>query len=197
MTVSRSKPSRIEKIFVRLGLLATAISVLTITGWSLYPHAVWFYEKVPIVRFKPACKVAPTEGEYRDAIDDLYFLEGQPTEEFWLELYKDTNNKYLRHTVHFIDGIGYVAMKYNTPPQHPKYGDENEENAHYRTRRVAWRVVKRREQEGFFENIDMSEYFVTRSSSGKVERRRPDECGFVEEFIMKGGRFAKEGITEQ
>ncbi len=198
MIVSKLTPSRAKRTFFRLGLLTVAIAVLLTVVWAFYPFAIWIYEKVPLERFKPACMVTPTEGEHHDDIDDLYFLNGEPTKEFWLELYKDTNNEYLRHSVHFIDGIGYVAMKFNTPPDElPKYGEEDEENAYYQTKRVAWRILKRREREGVLENVDMSEYTVTRMFSGKVERRHSDECGFVEEFIMKGGRFATEDVSGQ
>ncbi len=196
MTISRPEHSHIKKHFVRLSLLIVAVVFIAMAVLAFYPKARWFYENVPIIRFKPACKAVPTKGEFHYE-GYLHFLEGEPTKEFWRELHKDTYNTDLRNFVHFIDGIGYVAMNFDTPPSNPKRGGVAEERAHYHTQRVASQIVRRREQEGYFENINMSEYFVTRTFSGEVERRRSDECGFVEEFIMKGGRFATEDVSSQ
>jgi len=162
---------------------------------SGYFSAQWIINNVPFVAFHPACRnyfrVPP------QTVDDLHLMSGDLSDEAW-ELVKESYGDDLkrfeeRGIIKVKNKKVYVQISYYLPDEHlPKYGGEFEESAFYMTQHITYIIFKRRQAEG----ADFSDFMVSFGKNGKKlavpELMDPDECGFAEELILKGGRFARE-----
>jgi hypothetical protein len=149
---------------------------------------------VPFIRFHPACS---DYDRYEFDLDRLHLVRGPPSGEFWAGLRKRYEPWRDEDWIKFRDGKVFVTLEYYFPlgPGDAKLGGEFEENAFHASQDIAYEIYQRRLMEGRFEGVDMSPYMATR---GPMTRRlrepvlmNYDECGFMEELILEGGRFAK------
>ena len=149
--------------------------------------------KIPLIRFYPACN---DYDRYAFDLDRLHFVFGQPSGEFWsavvnyYEPFSRTQGPLVK------DGKVYFTLEFFLPPNEPrKFDGEKETSSYLTTQDIAYEIYQRRLMEGRFEGVDMSPYMAT---PGPMTRRlsepvlmNSDECGFMEELILEGGRFAK------
>jgi hypothetical protein len=162
---------------------------------SGYFSVQWIIYNVPFVKFRPACidlfRVPP------QSIDDLHLMRGDLSDEAWelvKESYGDDLNRFEERSIIKIkDKKVYVQISYYLPYKNfPKYGGEFEESAFFKTQNITYKIFKRRQAEG----VDFSDFMVAVGESGKKldqpELMRTSECGFAEELILKGGRFARD-----
>ena len=164
---------------------------------SGYFSAQWIINNVPFVAFHPACRnyfrVPP------QTVDDLHLMSGDLSDEAW-ELVRDSYEKNLRRfeergIIKIKDNKVYVQISYYLPDENfPKYGGEFGESSFLKTRNITYEIFNRRQAEG----ADFSDFMVSYGKKGRKitvpELMEPDECGFAEELILKGGRFARDSL---
>ncbi|NMM45871.1 hypothetical protein HH303_15345 [Rhodospirillaceae bacterium KN72] len=184
-------------------LIGTALCIMLVS-WAT-PHWEWFRAHVPVKQFIPACELYDFETSF-SGVNALNFLEGEPTEEFWSELRNDIRKaeyedeqmfpeRSSRSTI-FISGKVYTPLSWFDPTHDTgKYDDEPEKRMYYWTMSVAYRIYQKRLAAGRFDGVDMSDFKATPSSiynrDAKTDLMAFNECGFLEELIMRGGRFAE------
>ncbi|WP_420723404.1 hypothetical protein [Hwanghaeella sp. LZ110] len=162
---------------------------------SGYFSAQWIINNVPFVAFHPACRnyfrVPP------QTVDDLHLMSGDLSDEAW-DFVRESYGEDLKRFeesgfIKIKNKKVYVQISYYLPDEHlPKYGGEFEESAYLMTQFITYKIFERRQAEG----TDFSDFMVSYGKKGKKitvpELMEPDECGFAEELILKGGRFARE-----
>ena len=175
------------------GAALAVAALLGALGWWVYPYAEWFYRTVPIKEFKPVCgEEVPGYGTR------LTYLDGQLTDEFIYELYKDQRdeNGYWRFTNYF-DGKIYKTLKVFSPlpEMHSRLNQQEQEISYYMTDGPAYAIFEKRRKAGVFDRADMSDFMVERRQFGEktkvMQLMGPRECGFLEELVLVGGRFAE------
>ena len=181
------------------GAALAAAALIAVAGWLVYPYAAWFYRTVPMWEFVPACIHPEKQGGFWE-LNDLDYVEGEPTAEFWSALRAyllDVPNRPIWPKKYFADGRVYVTLAFHFAPPaegYAKYGGEPEEHSFHITREVAYRMHRRRVKAGFYDGRDLSGYRVPvrrHDGDGKATRLLDAEaCGFLQELILKGGAFA-------
>lgn len=181
-----------KRLLPVLGITALCIAIVAIGGYLIASQ--W-----RVVAFTPACKIYddPPEPLLLPVFDQLHFLDGETSEEFRREV-AHAAPKFLEWVV--IDPetveVGHQAV-YTTMSAYlnfmgdfKKYRWEREEWFHAVSQEAVRFIFERRQAEGRFDGIDMAPYKVSYPDLAK--NLIPDQCGFMEELIMKGGRFASE-----
>jgi len=153
----------------------------------------WFAENAYVIEFRPACN---DYDRYRFDLDELHLVFGEPTEEFWWELRRYYVRWGIRQYVRFKGGKAYVTPDFYFPNDETsaKFEGDYEENAYYPTRSAVFHIFRRRLEAGRFDGVDMSPYMATRGPDvtriDEPALKNSDECGFLEDLILEGGRFA-------
>jgi hypothetical protein len=169
--------------------------ILAVLLFGGYYSFMWVAYNVPFIEFRAACKnyfrFPPRDN------DDLHLISGDLTKEAWDALrtaFGGNFYKYIDNNMLTVkDNKVYVRLYFFFPNKTlPKFGGEIEEGAFFITSIAAFKIFQRRLSEG----ADFSDFMVTVGENGKPlshpELMEPDECGFVEELILKGGRFAQD-----
>ena len=63
---------------------------------------------------------------------------------------------------------------------------------HWVSSDIASVILERRKHEGSFTDKDQQDFLIFRKRWNMKQPMLPGECGFMEELILKGGRFASE-----
>jgi len=160
------------------------------TADRAYFWVAWNWWDVP---FQAACR--DYEDLYDGDIDDLHFIRGDLSKEFWTEMRFLLPETYpwLRYSWQ-ADGVLIVPRGLLLPLQDAfwsRTGQEPEERSHWIARLAAGRLYAKRVEEG----VDMAPY------SRFVEKRvhywrnfdgpSPDVCGMMEKLVFKGGELSR------
>jgi hypothetical protein len=171
-----------------------ALSVIAILGIGAYVG----FHNWRVIPFTPACQKNFSPGVWNIFPSSrLDFLDGRPTKEFWqiaIVRYRnhiswrivEATNIEIRKDRIFTTWSEY--FRFREPGK--KFEGEREEWFHAVSKDVAEEIFRRRQVSGQLDGIDLSQYKVARRYALKV--LHADQCGFMEELIMKGGRFAGE-----
>ncbi len=183
----------------RVGALAPTLVIIA-CGYHLIGHLA---RSQPVFVFIPACQ----EYEYPDdswymGYDSYRFIKGEPTQEFWrivLEYFDQFEHFNTDRWPQFRsrDGKLFVALEnylISIWPFNQHDSDHEKEDYFFHvSSSAAFKIYDARVAAGEINDSSMTNYMVVRRlSRAPAVRRHPDECGFMEELIMKGGRFAGE-----
>lgn len=175
-------PSRVA-IAALLGLVVTAAAY----------GVRYVYTEVPLLPFKPVCR---DYNRYDSNIDTLRSVNGASSQEFM----RDLRSWYQQ----FLND-GWVAIRNGTVLLRPqdyfstsealsKFGGQSEEVRYYVTARIARAIYKRRIAEGVITEDSLAMYRVRRgpymSELTEPAFMYPDECGLLEELVLRDGVFA-------
>lgn len=182
------------------GILGGVAIVLIPMGVIILRYGDEIYRTWTVFEFVPACE------EYEDPVVEERFdfyrsVEGQPTTEFWqiatehIRKYRGfatdawpsvavKNERIVVAARELIDTWG-PFNEYNEPT-------DQERLFHAISAVAAEEILRRREVDGRITEQSLEPFRVHRWRSNMRELPHADECGFMEELIMKGGRFASE-----
>ncbi len=203
---------RVLLVLSLVGLLGVIVSydrflLIKVIGWNY-----------PVFLFRAACTHVPYKSEFGVpglGFNKFAYVSGEYTEEFWTEIQKSMRyGPYLapgeEHLIgqpypgtNHRDGKVYVAIGWLLPVSggNSRTDGEWEEYAHRHTSKAASKIFQRRQVEGAFEREDMSAYLTLEGPHFKTydEPRvmASEQCGFIEELIVKGGRFTPAEITKR
>lgn len=178
-------------------LVLASVTLLLVSILSIF----WLFQNWRIVEFTPACRYY--EQKHRGSWSPIVifdFISGEPTQEFWAGaietrqsfggwIMNDPSKIRIRSGKIYTTWSAYIIFN----RLGKRHQGEREEWFQAVAGRAAKTIHARRKAEGRFESVDMSAFMVTRRSHPRqTELRHPDECGFMRELIMKGGRFASE-----
>ncbi|WP_417519673.1 hypothetical protein [Minwuia sp.] len=170
-------------------LVAISVSVLSI---SLYGAYSW-----PIVGFTAACKRYKPHADTFQS--DLLFINGKLTSEFWDLAHKKlspwpsmsiADRENVRLTPDSISTT--LAERYNYLSGMKKFEDDREEWFYNISKSVSEEIYRHRVEENIINSRTRSQFMIFRERWNMMMPMEPDECGFMEELIMQGGRFASE-----
>ncbi|WP_420723403.1 hypothetical protein [Hwanghaeella sp. LZ110] len=176
----------------RLLFLAILFAVLTCGYFSF----IWVTYNVPFVQFRAACR-----DFFRNAplgTDDLSLVSGELTQEFWDTLIVGYGNRLealIRANLLTVkDKKLYVTLSFYIPlpKTAAKFEGEFEEVAYRATADTAYEILQRRRNDGADFSDFRANFGTYGRKLGEPELMKSGECGFVEELILKGGRFAQD-----
>ncbi|WP_417519671.1 hypothetical protein [Minwuia sp.] len=182
------------------GFLAALLILGGAAAYGIWQYGGEAYREWAVLPFIPACQ----EYENPETADDFDFyrrVEGTPTREFWryaieeLNEYPDFSSGQSR-SIAIKNGRILVALrkywKRRWPLSEVREHVDPERWFHVFSAAAAQKIYDDRVRDGAIETTSLAEFRVHRWRSNMRELPHPDECGFMEELIMKGGRFASE-----
>lgn len=178
----------------RIAFLAVVSGLIAVPGYHLYD---WASRTVLYTKFRAACNDNGILTTYD--IDNLHFVEGEYSGEFWREVIARFTDDVLwdgeTENYRIEDGKLYVTWSYNTPVTPPtgKYDGEPEEDAFYVTTDIAYHLLERRIAEGAdiapFRNPDLLKKL--QFGYPRADMLFADTCGYLELLILRDGILAK------
>jgi len=174
-------------------ILAAALMVLC--GWLGQMAYVWVAWNWWFVPYQAACRDFNYIGD--GDIDDLHFINGELSAEFWAEMREVLPYKFpVLETYWRKDGVLMVPRGFTLPIEDPywsRMGQEPEERAHWIGSVAAFRLYQKRLAEG----VDMAPYaqYVEPKGAYWVDFTgpAPDVCGMMEKLVFKGGELSRPG----
>ncbi len=182
------------------GWLLASLTIVAFLGWAVVRFGPEIYYEWNVFPYVPVCR--EFEKPFREEVFDQFRdVEGEPTREFWREIIsvhrgyagfgtKDwTNIAVVNDRLQVSASLHWTAFN---PFLGLEEGDDPETFAAWPSRVAATRIFERRQKSGEITEETLRSHQVMQNLRGYTRPPYPDECGFMEELILKGGRFASE-----
>jgi len=174
-----------------IGLIC--VVAIAATGYRLH----WAYHNWVGFQFTAACEhYEPNPGDY---ISELTFVEGELTDEFWAiatrKLERFVGFEFSpADKIRIVDGkiFSTSSLYFISEAMAKKFQGQREEWFVWVSGEVAREILTNRKAAGAFTQKDQEAFMIYRRDSRLTVPMAPNECGFMEELILKGGRFASE-----
>ncbi len=152
----------------------------------------WFTFSAKVFEYRAACAT----GKF----DSLRYVDGELTNRFWAELqsyiHDEERGAYRKDYFSFRNGKAYVALIKFFPmgEYYSRTDGQFEERSYLVSKILAYDLYDSFREEGRISDEALSNFMTTVNMgtrrSGKSVLITPDQCEFMEELVLKGGRFA-------